>query len=466
MAADGGGHADQQVGGHSGGHSGGRVDGRVDGQAGGHADEGKRARRSWTVTLVALACTLAAVAGFALNRDLAAQERPPGTTASAFDEAAALVRLLDRRAAAVLDRDERAFLGVVDAGAAAFRAEQRERFLNLAQVPLSSWSYRLRGTRAFPLPTTGSGRRVAAEVELSYRLEGYDREPVTATEYLTFAERGGHWRIASDSDGERGGRRTDTQLWDLGPVHALRGPRSLVLGLGDQDALRRYADDAERAVPAVNRSWKGPWSRKVVLRVPRSLDQMAALLDSPAASYRGIAAVTTGRPGSRPTDAPADRITVNPDAFGELGDLGRQVVITHETVHVATRADTASWTPLWLSEGVADWIGYRETGRTPAQIAPELSRDVRAGRLPERLPEAAAFGTTRDGLVQAYEMAWLACRMIAERYGQDALVELYRAVGERGRGRGGVDRVMREVLGVGVEGFTRQWRAEIARELA
>lgn len=109
---------------------------------------------------------------------------------------------------------------------------------------------------------------------------------------------------------------------------------------------------------------------------------MAGLLGSPASSYRGIAAVTTGETGGR-EHAPADRIIVNPDAYGLLGSLGKQVVLTHETTHVATRADTTSATPLWLSEGYADWVGYRGSGRTAAQAAPNWpARSPRAGRPP------------------------------------------------------------------------------------
>lgn len=438
---------------------------------GGRSGKGARVWRSWSLPLVALACALAVVAGLALDRALVAGD-PPRASSTLSGERAALDRVLDRRAAAVLDRDERAFLAVVDGGAERFRDRQRDSFSNLAGVPLASWSYRLRGTRAFALPS-GPGRRIAAEVGLSYRIKGYDAEPVTATEYLTFAERGGHWRIASDSDGERSGRGTVPQLWDLGRVRTVFAPSSLVLGLGAREELARYSAGAEAAVPAVERSWNARWSGKIVLTVPRTLAQMAAMLGARPSSYKGIAAVTTGGPGGPDGAdgpaarrlAPADRITVNPEAFGGLADFGRLVVLTHETTHVATRAYTASWTPLWLSEGFADWVGYRETGRTPAEIAPALGRDVRAGKVPERLPDDAAFDATGNGLAQAYEMAWSACRLIAERYGPDRLTALYRAVGDRGRGADGVDRTMKDVLGVGLDAFTREWRAGMAREL-
>ena len=176
--------------------------------------------------------------------------------------------------------------------------------------------------------------------------------------------------------------------------------------------------------------------------VPKSLEEMAGLLGAPASGYRGIAAVTTGESRRRAAKAPADRIIVNPDAYGVLGDFGKQVVLTHETTHVATRAHTTAATPLWLSEGYADWVGYRGTGRTPAEAAPELRRAVAEGRAPAALPADSDFGFSGDAgkLAQAYESGWMACRLIADHWGEARLDAFYRAVGrtrEAGGGGGG-----------------------------
>ncbi|ADI10947.1 hypothetical protein SBI_07827 [Streptomyces bingchenggensis BCW-1] len=384
-------------------------------------------------------------------------------TAQGPDDAAgrdgrAVQQLLDRRAAAVRERDADAFLATVDRRSARYLAEQRRMFAHLAAVPVRSWTYHLVDTGGFD-PALGEGRRLAAQVELRYRLSGYDTVPVVAEEYLTLAQRNGRWYVASD-DGEEDGRHTSVQLWDQGAVTAVRGAHSLVLGVGqDRRRLRELADGADRAVAALRKAWPHPWAGRVVVEVPASLDRMAALLGSSASGYRGIAAVTTGEAGGG-RRAAADRVIVNPEAYEVLGDFGRRVVITHETAHVATRTATTPATPMWLSEGFADWTGYLGTGRTPREVAPELARSITSGRLPDALPDdkAFGFGGSADVLSQAYEEGWLACRLIAEKWGESKLVDFYRAVGESPGRKGAVESALREVLGTNLAEFTDLWR--------
>lgn len=370
-------------------------------------------------------------------------------------------RTLDRRAAAVVSRDEAAYLAPLDPAAPELRAAERREFAHLAEVPLRSWEYRLTD-----LNRTGAGR-ATARVELRYRVEGYDqshRSPMKAAEQLDLARRDGRWYVAAERPDRRGGR----QLWDQGKVTVVRGVRSLVLGAGqDEERLRGIADAADRAVPAVDRAWPGRWSRRLLILVPSSLDGVGSLLGAPAAGYRGIAAVTTGEAGGS-GGGPADRVIVNPEAYAVLGDFGRQMVLTHEATHVATRAHTSAATPLWLSEGFADWAAYRGSPRTAGQSAPELQRAVRAGDVPTALPtdEDFGFGGDAGALGRAYEGGWLACDLIAERWGEERLTAFYRAVGGHGQREGAVEKAMREVLGTTPEEFTTHWHDHVRRRLA
>ncbi|MDG4532241.1 basic secretory family protein [Streptomyces sp. AV19] len=371
-------------------------------------------------------------------------------------DSVAVQQLLDRWAAAVRGHDERAYADAVDPApeAGAYRDRRRQVYENLADVPFASWDYRVARLGGFA-PAAGSGHRVAVEARLRYRLAGYDAAPVTVPVRLTAVRRDGRWYVAGDDTASG-----DRQLWEQGRVTVVRGAHGLVLGAGQQaDLLRSVAALVDAAVPAVGAAWKdGPFDR-VVVEMPASLERMGALLGAPASDYRGIAAVTTGDG----TGTPA-RIVVNPEAYGALGDFGRRTVLTHEATHVATRDSTPRAMPMWLSEGFADWVAYRGSRRTPRQVAPELARSVASSGAPRGLPADADFGFTGEPgrLARAYEGGWLACRMVAERWGEGRLVDFYRAVGAK---RGSVERGLSDVLGVSVQEFTERWRAYAGKVL-
>ncbi|MGW0789418.1 hypothetical protein ACWD04_14445 [Streptomyces sp. NPDC002911] len=400
-------------------------------------------------------CTAGAVLAALL---LAPACSAPGDTATGVtvQEAGAA---LDRRAAALMERDTDAYLAALDPRAGSFRATQRTELHNLADVPLESWAYEVKDV------TDEGADRATAEVELRYRIKGYDTAPVSSSRTVELVRRGEGrtWYIAADraADGSPG------QLWQQGDVEVVRGAHSLVLGVGRPTAeLRGIAATADRAVPAATGSWPEPWAEGVVVLVPESVEDMAALLDSPVASYRGIAAVTTGTVGGSGR-APADRVIVNPEAYGMLGDFGQRVVLTHETTHVATRAHTSAATPVWLSEGFADRAAYRQENRTAPEIAPELAEAVRGGDLPARLPTDEDFGFGEDPaqLSRAYEGGWLACELMAEDWGEEELIAFYKAVGSRSQRDGAVEQAMHTVLGTTPQDFTARWREYVRDRL-
>lgn len=371
----------------------------------------------------------------------------------------ALDATLERRAAAVLAHDPAGYLDGLAPDAAKLRAAQRTELDRLADVPLKSWTYDVKDI------TEQDGQWATADVELRYRIAGYDTAPVATRRVLELMRDGERWYITED----RPAKGSSGQLWQQGDVEVVEGEHSIVLGVGrSKNELRQVADTVDLAVPAVSDAWPRPWNRRVVVLVPDSVEDMAGLLGSPEASYRGIAAVTTGEvggTGKRP--AIADRVIVNPQAYATLGSFGQRIVLTHETTHVATRTSTSTATPVWLSEGFADWTAYRGEDRAADTIAPELAEAVRTGMTPAELPADPDFGFDGDPakLAAAYEGGWLACELIAERWGKEKLIAFYETVGAHSGRDGAVEQALDAVLDTTPEQFTADWRDYLATRL-
>jgi hypothetical protein len=158
---------------------------------------------------------------------------------------------------------------------------------------------------------------------------------------------------------------------------------------------------------------------------------MAAVLGSE--DHHGldqVAAITIGDVATAgdvgPPAGSADRVVVNAAAFSAFGPLGRRVVLTHEVTHVATRATSVVDTPLWMQEGFADYVAYRDTGLSRGVIAADALRLVRAGRTPWHLPSAQDFDPSRSRIAPAYAEAWLAMDLIARSGGPREVVAFYR----------------------------------------
>lgn len=349
----------------------------------------------------------------------------------------AVQALLDERASALLARDRTGWMaavggdGNVTAGARtaleAYRQRSAEVFDRLGPVPLGSWSWEVSGSgptladaRAQQLPE-GSW---VARTTLVWAVDGAGDDPVRRQQDLTVVPAGAGWAVVDDRDGE-----TVPDLWDLGDVDVITTERAVVLGTADRDALERTAEVTTPAAEGVDAVWGTSWPRRTVVEVPADQAQMAALLGRDDDAGLGqIAAVTTGELVGGEGATRGDHVVVNPRGFGQLAPVGQRVVLTHELTHVATRSGAVRAVPLWFSEGFADWVGYQGTGLSRQVVATDLLRQVRADGPPADLPTTEDFDPERSrDIGPAYSGAWLAVDALARRYGDDAVVELYRS---------------------------------------
>ncbi|MED7925573.1 hypothetical protein SMD20_15070 [Nonomuraea sp. LP-02] len=245
-------------------------------------------------------------------------------------------------------------------------------------------------------------------------------------------------------------------LWP-GESVTVRGTRSVVVGRAAQVASTAARASAE----PVSLAELARLADTAALRVGTVLGEpVRPLVVVPASAAEAARLAGTGPIDGLAALADGDRVLVVPEVFARLNPTGRDVVLAHELTHVAAGTDRL---PVWLYEGFADYVGYRDSGLPVRTAAAELADEVRAGRLPAELPGPAAFaadGSDPARLARAYQEAWLACRFLADRFGEGTLVRLYREARVDG-----ADRALAG-LGLSTATLTARWRAYVREQLA
>ena len=378
-----------------------------------------------------------------------APPKPPGASESARESSAQttlneLVRALEAR-----DRAAAAALGTTQA-----REQLQDMAVNAEALDLADLSLRLVDSDVALTPEERERFGAAAwggTAELSYRLGEWDAQPTRLETRLVFASSNGRDLVA-----QVGGGDDRTPLWTTGRVAVASSGRALVVARHDDgrrvlDLARQALSDVARVLPR----WRG----NLVVEVPGSEEQLDRALAAPDGRYDNIAAVTTTVDGSLVPGSPV-HVFLNPQVFDDLGPRGAQVVMSHETTHVATDA-TFAQLPTWLLEGFADYVALAHAGIPVATAASQILARIRKEGPPDHLPTTAELDPSAPGLGATYEEAWLAARFIAREYGEPKLVTFYRRVS----GGDPVDRAFRTVLGTTQASFVERWRADL-RDLA
>lgn len=304
------------------------------------------------------------------------------------------------------------------------------------------------------VPPTGAPADSAAVAEVSWRQGGW-HDPVSSQLVVDLADDGGVL-------GTRAAPGAATPLWGLAPLRVRdNGPTTMVLLPGAGGRADRVAGlvttAADQVTSLLPRGWTSGEAGGLLVAVPATTRQFAAVLGAGAVGYDRIAAVTTTVDGTANGSAPA-QVVLNPVVFTRLGPVGSQVVLTHEATHVATGA-AASGAPLWVVEGFADLVALHGAD-VPLRVAAGQSLSaVRRSGPPRHLPGHREFGTGTHGLGGSYEQAWLAMRMLERRYGTGPTIRFAVDVTD-GRPLGAA---LRDQLGTDLGSVTAAWRAELTR---
>ena len=377
-------------------------------------------------------------------------------------ERQAISVVLAERSAAVVGSESQRFMDTVAPVDATFTGSQLRLATNLITVPFKQWDYTLLNKLDPTDSTTAAiqekygASAVTYQVSVRYRLEGFDSPPVVVLRTMSFVPDGASWKVVGDVDTGR-----FRQPWDVDVISLVRSTDVLMLVLGNAKPSSSLKEQASQAVRDVTTFWGTDWDKRVLVVVPRSQKQLGNLLRRDGSSYSALAAIATAERNGGSGDAPANVVWVNPAGFAKINSLGRTIVLRHEILHVATGAAVPNEFPLWLEEGVAEYFGYRDSGVKQRIIASSLLTDARNGRVPSRFAKTADFSPTNPRLSQAYEGSWWAARLIVEKYGEAALLRVYRTALAQSNEKTAVDVALRQELGISEAELTSLWRASI-----
>ena len=398
--------------------------------------------------MVLLAASAALVAGSAAG--CAGQPSPepaeprPGAArvAPTADVQAAVDDLLSRRVDAVAAGDPAAWEATIASGDPDLGAREQQAFAGTQALPLDQWTPTVVASR----PAADGGAR--ATVEIAYRLSGDDR-PARVRTVLDLVRAGNGLVVA-------GSTSSPVPLWEVAGVTAVAGARSWAVGDVSADSLASYAAEADAAAQAVADLTPDGLAPALSVVVVQSWDQARSLVGAGAAAT-GLAALAT-RLEAPGVEAGPTRVVVNSAVLSGLEPATRGAVLAHEAFHVAWR--DLGPVPLWLSEGLADHAGYRGSGVPVERAVSGFLASVRADGPPPALPADGDFAPGPRATA-AYEGAHLAVRLLVDRYGEQAVLDVYRRVATEGAAS--TAEVLAEELGTTVEQLTAEWQQEAQR---
>jgi hypothetical protein len=370
---------------------------------------------------------------------------PPTYTGGGYDDVATLMqKTLDKRARGLRTHDVARFRKALDRGDSGLVEEQQTYFDNLDQLPVGELHYELAADTITPVE---GSEDYWVEVVLSLGLDGYDATPTRTRDRFLFTPSPDGRRLVITSTTDYSWETAhpgNVQPWDVGPIRVETAVG--VLGIFDDTTVRNAgrildaASSGRSEVRSVIGSTSATAATGVVvysLRDPAFLRGLAdqTVGDPDRADGLTIAVPVDGMDASQ--GSASYRIFLNPRVLDQpLGVLGR--LVRHELTH-ATLGSRGRGAPLWLSEGVAEYVSVQPMApgrrRLPAR-ALDLAATV------TDLPGAAQFGGS--DAEAWYAVSWWVCEYVASVYGRPVLFLLLDRLAD------GADQtqVLPEVLGV------------------
>lgn len=296
-------------------------------------------------------------------------------------------------------------------------------------------------------------------------LPGVDEKDVLLNTQLVAARYEDSWKLVGDAS-LVGEPVPPAQLWDRAGLAATdvatSGGTSVIASYPEgADVVDRVRKLLPGAVNSVSAFWGRDWAQRAVVVATSTDEQFQALAGSATDTAAAATVYATDDPATHTVTG--QRVILTP-AAREIPEPALGVVLRHELTHVATRAQTTSSAPMWLTEGVAEYVGRKGTYTRPSDAAPDLAAAVRAGQTPTDVPTSEQFSLTSDASRLAYQSAWSVAAYVASTFGESTLKTLYIRLGAGGD-TARQDAEIMSALSITRVQLVQRWRAWLIKEL-
>ena len=383
--------------------------------------------------------------------------------------------MLERRAKAVRDGDEVAFLGTMVGASGEFRRERLDWFRRIRTLPLGD--YRLDFTQdEFSELTREADRRAhtgevhVIQVKERIAFAGYDPAPSSEDLFLTVVKGTNGWQVVSDEDAEPLALQSNRNLWDFGPIDHIESDGIMVVFHPEERAAAsRILAASKSARTTVQRLWPIPWREdRIIVMIPKTVSELARILQTTfdLSTFVAFAASSVDRRSG--WDLIGARVYLHWPNFRQYGASFQRTILQHEFLHLATREIGSQFTTSIMDEGVAQYYG--EAAYDPP--TPQLRAMVRAGRFDRHLNDDYVFTAgTPNEIYASYEQANHFLAYLGDRFGRNAGARLYRALGTEspvtaGTWRYHLDRVCLSLLKTSFADVERGWAQRVVQELS
>ena len=291
--------------------------------------------------------------------------------------------------------------------------------------------------------------RAHAELGVNLMREGFDEEGSR------------HLEIAYDGDPYSAKTVNTLRLLDKydrfesfpgEPLEGRDEPKVIArLDRDESDLLRPYVLDlAERAITVFSKKYDFELQRPVRVELYPNHDDFA--VRTMAMPGIGLLGVTFGYVVAM--DSPSGR---------PPGEFHWGTTLWHELAHVFTLESTEHLVPRWYSEGISMYEEWMADPRWGESVTPDFISAVREKELlpVDELDRGFIRPRYRGQVAVSYMQAGLACRFIAEDWGERKLVELLKGFAANEPTQSNI----RAVLGIDTEEFDRRFDAYLRESL-